>query len=172
MSKNKYPWLKWSKNEVGTRRTGIGAGNPRIIEYWKIFKMGGIKNERVPWCSAFVGAALESVGINTNSDKEIYQKRTKDSSQYWLHWQGGNKLDQPAYGCIAVMERQGGGHVGFIVGMTPDKKNLILLGGNQGSSVSIAKFSVSKFIGYTLPIGYEPDYDIPEFEAVAETRLK
>lgn len=170
--KNDFPWLKWAKNEIGVRRTGIPPGNSRIIEYWKMFKMSGIKNERVSWCSAFVGAALESVGINTNSDASIYKKRTKDSSQYWLHWQGGILLDKPVYGCLAVMERPGGGHVGFVYGKTQDGKHLILLGGNQGSSVSIAKFPMNKFIGYVMPNDYPIDSDLPIFDALSETRLK
>ncbi|GAA5097431.1 TIGR02594 family protein [Wohlfahrtiimonas larvae] len=167
-----YPWLNWANNEIGVRRTGIGAGNPRIIEYWKIFKMGGIKNERVPWCSAFVGAALESVGINTNSEASIYKKRTKDSSQYWLHWSFGQTLEAPAYGCLAVMERQGGGHVGFVIGKTQDGKHLILLGGNQGSAVSIAKFPIEKFIGYVMPVGFKPDFALPKSDASSEHLLK
>lgn len=170
--KNDYPWLKWAKNEIGARRTGVGSGNPRIIEYWKIFKMGGIKNERVPWCSAFVGAALESVGIKTSSDHSVYAKRTKDSSQYWLHWSFGRALEKPAYGCIAVMERHGGGHVGFVIGQTKDGEHLILLGGNQGNAVSIAKFPINKFTGYVMPLGFDADFNLPESDAEIETRLK
>lgn len=166
-----YPWIKWAEKEIGVKRTGIGAGNPRIIEYWQMFRMSGIKNEKVSWCSAFVGAALEASGINTNSqDKLIYQKRTKDSSQYWLHWDGGCKLDQAAYGCIAVMTRSGGGHVGFIIG--EDGDNWVLLGGNQGSAVSISKFPKSRFIGYVVPNGYESLKPIPNLKADAEANLQ
>ena len=183
-----YPWLEWAEKEIGVKRTGIGSGNPRIIEYWKMFRMSGIKNEKVSWCSAFVGAALEASGINTNSqDRSIYQKRTKDSSQYWLHWDGGYKstipasedpestkverpLDFPEYGCIAVMTRSGGGHVGFLVG--EDGDNWVLLGGNQGSAVSIAKFPKSRFIGYVMPRGYKPIKAIPNLKSNAEANLQ
>ena len=84
-------WIKKAEEEIGVKR---GSHTARIIEYWKMYRMSGIKNEKVSWCSAFVGAMLESVGINTNSnDKSIYQKRTKDSSQYWLHWDKGNVVE-------------------------------------------------------------------------------
>lgn len=165
MQDRDLPWLNWAKGEIGVKRTHIGNGNPRIIEYWSMFRMGGIKNERVSWCSAFVGAALESSGINTNSkDKSIYQTRTKDSSQYWLYWDGGNKVS-PSYGCIAVMTRNGGGHVGFLVGR--DEKNYILLGGNQGSAVSIAKFPKDRFVGFVMPNGNYLHLPVPECDNVA-----
>lgn len=122
-------------------------------------------------CSAFVGVALEASGINTDSqDKLIYQKRTKDSSQYWLHWDGGYKLYKAAYGCIAVMTRNGGGHVGFLMG--EDGDNWVLLGGNQGSAVSIAKFPKSRFIGYVMPNGYKSLKAIPNLKANTEVNLQ
>jgi len=166
------PWVSWAKGEIGTKRTNKYPGNPRIIEYWKMFKMSGIKNETVSWCSAFVGASLEAVGINTNSDPKVYSKRSKDSSMYWLHWTHGYVLEEPCFGCIAVMERKGGGHVGFVLGKSEDGKYLILLGGNQGSAVSIAKFPINKFVGYIYPKGFIPkDEPLPIGEANIETRL-
>ena len=30
------------------------------------------------------------------------------------------KISRPAYGCLAVKSRQGGGHIGFVVGRFPD----------------------------------------------------
>lgn len=164
-------WINNAEKEIGVKRTGTGNGNPRIIEYWKMFRMSGIKNEKVSWCSAFVGAMLESCGINTNStDKSVYQKRTKDSSQYWLHWTGGHKLDKPEYGCIAVMTRSGGGHVGFLIG--EDGDNWVLLGGNQGSAVSIAKFPKDRFIGFIMPNGYISTMNIPNLSAKSEVNLE
>lgn len=171
MTSNKLPWLEWAKNEIGVRRLGSTPGNPRIIEYWKLFKMGGIKEEKTSWCSALVGAALESSGISTSSPQDVYKIRTKDSSQYWLHWVGGEKLHKPAYGCIGVMTRTGGGHVGFVVGET-EMGDIIMLGGNQGSAVSIARFPRSAFVGFVMPRGYEPDYSIPRGEAAVENRLE
>lgn len=154
------PWLKWAEGELGVKRAKSGD-EPRILEYWKIFKMGGIQNQRVSWCSAFIGAALESVGINSNSTPDVYKIRTKDSSQYWLHWTHGTKLEKPCYGCIGVMTRNGGGHVGFVIG--EDLTNYILLGGNQGSAVSISKYPKSRFNGFIMPTGNWPKEQIPVY---------
>jgi len=34
------------------------------------------------------------------------------------------KLDKPAYGCIVTFTRQGGGHVGFVVGVPSMRKGI------------------------------------------------
>lgn len=156
-------WLEWAEKEIGVKRKTHTA---RIIEYWAKFKMSGIKDEAVPWCSAFIGFCLESAGISTASKDKT---RTKDSSQYWLHWTGGHKLDKPEHGCIAVMTRSGGGHVGFLIG--EDGDNWVLLGGNQGSAVSIAKFPKNRFIGFIMPNGYISTTDIPNLSAKSESNL-
>ena len=59
----------------------------------------------------------------------------------------GTRLDKPAYGCVVVFDRAGGGHVGFVVGK--DKQgNLMVLGGNQGDAVNIKPFATSRVAGY------------------------
>jgi len=52
-----------------------------------------------------------------------------------------------------VFDRQGGGHVGFIVGRD-ENNNLMVLGGNQGDSVKISPFSVDRVLGYRWPNEY------------------
>jgi surface antigen len=59
-------------------------------------------------------------------------------------------LAEPAYGCIVTFTRKGGGHVGFVVGATADGK-LLVLGGNQGNTVSIAAFDHARVTGYFWP---------------------
>ena len=49
--------------------------------------------------------------------------------QSYLSW--GEKLDRPVLGCVVVFTRDGGGHVGFVVGKSTSG-NLLVLGGNQG----------------------------------------
>ena len=49
------------------------------------------------------------------------------------------KLDRPAYGCLVIFDREGGGHIGFVVGQD-QHGNLMVLGGNQGDMVCIRPF--------------------------------
>lgn len=59
----------------------------------------------------------------------------------------GTRLEKPAYGCVVVFSRNGGGHVGFVVGK--DKfGNLMVLGGNQGDAVNIKPFAKSRVLAY------------------------
>jgi uncharacterized protein (TIGR02594 family) len=74
--------------------------------------------------------------------------RAKDWSNGW-----GIRLDKAMPGCVVVFERQGGGHVGFFLGVTKSDE-LVVLGGNQSNMVNIAKFSKERLIGYYWPKDY------------------
>ncbi|HHU2470361.1 TPA: TIGR02594 family protein, partial [Escherichia coli] len=71
-----------------------------------------------------------------------------ESAKSYLDW--GEKLDTPAYGCIVVFTRVGGGHVGFVVGRRANG-DLLVLGGNQGDAVNIRAFPTSRVSGYRWP---------------------
>ncbi|EDR9795743.1 TIGR02594 family protein, partial [Salmonella enterica subsp. enterica serovar Zongo] len=62
------------------------------------------------------------------------------------------QLLQPALGCVAVFTREGGGHVGFVVGQN-EKGDLMVLGGNQSDAVNIRSFPRSRVSGYRWPVG-------------------
>lgn len=64
-------------------------------------------------------------------------------------------LTKPTEGCIVVFERQGGGHVGFVVGKD-SAGNLMVLGGNQGDAVNIRPFAMSRVSGYRWPDSLPP----------------
>ncbi len=119
--------------------------NPLIIQFWKDIKRGGIKDDETPWCAAFVGAMLERSGI----------KSTRfESAKSYLNW--GVQIREPAYGCVVVFSRDGGGHVGFVVGK---KKNgdLMVLGGNQSDAINIRSFSRERVTGYRWPVNVAKD---------------
>jgi uncharacterized protein (TIGR02594 family) len=73
-------------------------------------------------------------------------------------------LMRPAYGAVAAISRDGGGHVGFVVG--EDMQNIYLLGGNQNNRVSIAPFSKARFVpeSYRWPLSWEKptDFTLPK----------
>lgn len=92
-------------------------------------------------CGLFVGHCLGKGGRAVI--KDWYRAKA---------WAAGGltKLDAPAYGCLAVKSRQGGGHVFFVVGK--DAKGRILgLGGNQSDMVSIVPFDPALIEGYYWP---------------------
>jgi uncharacterized protein (TIGR02594 family) len=78
-----------------------------------------------------------------------------------LNWRGfGTKLDKPAYGAIATKTRRGGGHVGFVAGITSNG-GIVLLGGNQSDSVNYTVYSPGTVFQYNYPNGFTPNYNLP-----------
>jgi uncharacterized protein (TIGR02594 family) len=132
-------WLIEARRHIGVREIKGPTHEPKILTWWKAIKRGGIKDDETPWCAAFVGAMLENVGLISSRF---------ESARSYLDW--GVKLDQADLGCIVVFSRDGGGHVGFVVGRDPAHR-LMVLGGNQGDEVNIRTFDRSRVTGYRWP---------------------
>lgn len=137
--KQNFPWLVTARSLIGLKEIKGPQHDPEILQMWKNIKRGGIKDDETPWCAAFVGSCLELNGIRST--------RFESAASY-ATW--GQALSEPVYGCIAVGKRSGGGHVGFVVGMTEDG-DLLLLGGNQSDSVSIVRYPRARVYAYRWP---------------------
>jgi uncharacterized protein (TIGR02594 family) len=74
------------------------------------------------------------------------------SALAWSSW--GEATPGPTHGAIAVLTRNGGGHVGFVTGVSKDGKKVRLLGGNQNDQVCEAWFNVERVTAYRVPPGY------------------
>ena len=133
-------WLAIARPLVGLHEIHGPEHAPEILDMWRAIKRSGIQSDEVPWCAAFVGACLERAGIRSS--------RFESAASY-LTW--GVRLDGPTHGCIVVFSRSGGGHVGFVVGIDPAGK-LLVLGGNQGDSVSVKAFPQDRVTGYRWPV--------------------
>lgn len=133
-------WLEIARPLVGLHEIKGVEHSPEILDMWRAIKRSGIQDDETPWCAAFVGACLERAGIRSS--------RFESAASY-LKW--GVRLDGPAHGCIVVFSREGGGHVGFVIGLDRAGK-LLVLGGNQGDQVSIKSFPVDRVSGYRWPV--------------------
>lgn len=140
-------WLAIARPLVGLHEVKGAEHSPEIIGMWRAIKRSGIQDDETPWCAAFVGACLERAGIRSS--------RFESAASY-LKW--GVRLDGPAHGCIVVFSRDGGGHVGFVVGVDASG-NLLVLGGNQGDQVSVKAFPTTRVTGYRWPV----DVPIPSW---------
>jgi uncharacterized protein (TIGR02594 family) len=132
-------WVAEARKHIGLKEIPGPRHHPKILDWWKKIKRGGIKSDEVPWCAAFVGGCLEEVGIISSRF---------ESARSYMTW--GVPLPQPVLGCVVVFSRAGGGHVGFLTGVVDDGR-LLILGGNQNDQVSIAPFDRSRVIGYRWP---------------------
>lgn len=125
-------WLKIARKYIGTREIKGPKHNSLILRWWQMIKRGGIKDDETPWCAAFVGGVLEEAGI---------QSSRFESAKSYLTW--GKPLSAPVVGCVVVFDRDGGGHVGFVVGRDA-AGHLLVLGGNQGDAVNVKAFQLSR----------------------------
>lgn len=141
-------WIAEARKHIGLREnTSKTEHNPTLLQW--LSDMGNFSNaarawwhdDETPWCGLFVGHALGVAGRFVV--REWFRAKAWESSDM-------TALEKPAYGCIVTFTRQGGGHVGFVVGKDA-KGNIMVLGGNQSNAVSIAPFAVSRISGLYWP---------------------
>lgn len=158
---NELSWVKIARDKIGTYEIVGRQHNPIILAMWKTaFEAKGqrswVIDDETPWCGGFTGFAFASIGLGAKIPTQFPRA---------LAWaEAGTKLDKPAYGCVVVFTRKGGGHVGIVVGK--DKfGNIMVLGGNQSNHVSIAPFDRSRVHAYrwvgtqSQPLPFR--YDLP-----------
>lgn len=133
------PWVSKARQYVGVKEIKGINHNTIIVGWWKAIKRAGIKTDEVPWCAAFVGAMLEAVGLRSSR---------YESAKSYLDW--GVSLSHPEPGCIVVFQRDGGGHVGFVVGRNA-LGQILVLGGNQNDEVNVRAFHTNRVVGYRWP---------------------
>ena len=154
---NEPKWIELARSLIGLHEIkGVVHHAPEILKMWADIKRGGIKDDETPWCAAMVGAMLERAGIRSSRF---------ESAKSYLDW--GAALASPVYGCVVVFTRDGGGHVGFVVGVDSSDR-LLVLGGNQGDQVCIKAFPRDRVSGYRWPDGV-PLSSVPLLVGSAET---
>jgi uncharacterized protein (TIGR02594 family) len=136
-------------NEIGVHEIKGGMHNKRVIEYMQVTKWGKwVHDDETPWCAGFIGWCMVQAGY------EDLIPRYSLGAKSWLHF--GISAHKPVLGAIAVKSRKGGGHVGFVVGISRGGKYLYILGGNQGDKVSVRKYPAHVWIDFRIPANYTP----------------
>jgi uncharacterized protein (TIGR02594 family) len=142
-------WLTEARQLIGTRELP-GAGNNPVIMSWGN-RLGarvlGIAYgaDSVPWCGLFAAWCVHQAGIAP--------PKIAIRAKAWATWGIPLSLSAtPPMGAIAVFERQGGGHVGFVNSVNADS-SLNILGGNQGDAVNVRRFTRDRLIALRWPAG-------------------
>lgn len=142
-------WLDEARRHLGQREVPGPRSNGWIRDLWLslpggawFWKTYGEDDTKLPWCGAFCAGVLQRCGI------EIPKRYA--SALAWLEW--GEDCG-PGLGAVAVLTRQGGGHVGFVTAVSPDGQFVRLLGGNQDDGVTEAWFKAERVTGYRRPPG-------------------
>ena len=139
--------------ELAQRYAGIkefpGGRDHPLIQWWLSLCGFSIDSpDETPWCAAFVN------GIAW----ELRLPRSKSAAaRSWLSVGVPVPLDQAAVGFDVVVLKRGvgpqpgperldaPGHVGFYAGQEGD--TILILGGNQGNAVSVARFRADSLLG-------------------------
>ena len=160
-------WVIEARKHIGQKEVPGAASNPWIKAMWLKLKGGawfwkayGEDDSKLPWCGGFVAYCLTQAGIEPPAKYA--------AAKEWLDW--GVPLLHPCLGCVVVFTREGGGHVGFVVGMD-ERGRLMVLGGNQGDKVSIAPFDRSRVAWYRMPRGFEQIYHLPLMDSAAPSSI-
>ena len=135
-------WIAEARTHIGLREVP-GPKNNSVILGWLRKLRAWWSDDSTPWCGTFAAMCLANAGLTPPKD---WYRATA-----WLTLPVA--LSRPAYGCVVVFTRDGGGHVGFVVGK--DKAgNLMVLGGNLGDAVNIRPFALNRVAGYRWPSAY------------------
>lgn len=139
-----YPWLEFAFLAMGfniTEDARPSEHNPYIVDFLRYTQVSPhYYVDETPWCSAFVNWCMQNAGLPRTGSA---------SARSWLQW--GVSLGAPTYGCVTVLRREGGGHVGFFMGQGNSRHQIVLLGGNQGDAICIRNYPRSRVIGYRWP---------------------
>ena len=166
------PWLRTAEQEHGTSEAN---GASRIVGTYHAVNRSGRPTTAIgrpgAWCASFAGFCLSSNDCNAQRDagawSYAHQRLWQRSHQSWSTLTWGQTLDRPAIGAVAVYNGPDGMHVGFAVGFSSNRRNLYLIGGNQGDMVKVSPYPYLGNEGrwtFMYPSNYDvinSDYTLP-----------
>lgn len=116
-----------------------GSGNSATIMGWASelraagIPVTGYSADSVPWCGLFAAIVMHLAGRPVVKDPLW--------ALNWSKW--GEDGGAPELGDLVTFKRDGGGHVGFVIGI--DKEGYIhTLGGNQSDKVNIMRIALTR----------------------------
>lgn len=144
--RDEQTWLKIAREDIGLKEIPGAKTAPKILGWLQTLKVWWTDDE-TPWCGIAMAAWMRAADIDP--PKAFYRAKA------WLDW--GIKVDCPVVGAVVIFTRDGGGHVGLIVGKD-QRGRLLVLGGNQGNAVSVVPFDMARVDGYRFPPGQQHQF--------------
>ena len=126
-------WLIEARKLMGTREIPGPKHNPWIVAGWKRLGAGWFTDDETPWCGLYVAHCIEAAGLPF---PKLFPR-----AKAWADW---GKPCAATVGAVVVFGRQGGGHVGFLVG--ENAMNYYVLGGNQSNAVNIMPIAKNRLV--------------------------
>lgn len=157
-------WIAEARKHIGLKEVK-GAKHNLTIQKWLKNLNAWWSDDETAWCGVFIAHCLKSAGI-------VYPKHWYRALSYL---DSGARLKKPAYGCVAVKTRKGGGHVCFVVGRDKKTNKLVCLGGNQSDMVCFALYAESDFEAFMwygkTNNPAQSRYDLPILSGVTATSV-
>jgi len=139
-TQNTPPWIKGAISLMGVREVPGNSDNPEILEWAKDVGQGqNYTHDSIPWCGLFM-AMTQKLGNEPGIKTPLWARA-------WADY--GVSLHEPAYGCIMVFARDGGGHVAYYV--SEDDSYFHVLGGNQSDMVNVTRVAKNRAIAFRWP---------------------
>lgn len=148
--------LGFIEESIANKTAEIQAIEPIwVLEAKKYLGMHEIKDAKVldklinldtsetPWCGGFVGMVIAKSLPDEQLPANMLWARN------WIKLGFGLEKTNVVLGGIAIFSRNGGGHVGIIVGHDAD--TLHILGGNQQNMVSVARIAKDRLLEIRYP---------------------
>ncbi|MDP8224497.1 MAG: TIGR02594 family protein [Candidatus Lernaella stagnicola] len=134
-------WYGVALAELGQAEIAGPDHNPRIQEYLASSGLMYVADETA-WCAAFVNWCLQQAGLEGTE---------RPNARSFLAY--GEPADTPRVGDIVVLWRiapdHWTGHSAFYAG--EENGDLLLLGGNQGDCVTVARYSKDRVLDIRRP---------------------
>lgn len=142
-----HPLIQKAIQFYGIKDIPGNSDNATIVKFFKETGHDDIASDEFSWCSVFISYCAKELDLS-------YPRLA--TARSWLKL--GRKTTRPKPGDIVVFWRETKnswkGHVGIFLGFTPDKKEVITLGGNQDDAVVIKPYPKSQVLGYRKVLGY------------------
>lgn len=141
-------WLHHALSYLGVEEVAGTANNPTIMEWAKELGID-YDGDWVAWCGLFVAAMLRKGSQEIDLPDNILGARN--------YLKVGREIEKNhiRFGDLVIFWRKSKssweGHVGFYMGHVG--KWIIMLGGNQSQSVSIALYDSERILGIRRPTG-------------------
>lgn len=133
-------YLTIARRDIGVREIKGPKHHTRITQM--LAKLGAWwRDDETPWCGVALAAWMQAAGYPI--PKQYYRALA------WANY--GVGAPGPRQGAIAVLTRNGGGHVGIVTGVTANGSHVRLLGGNQNDGVNEAWFLDDRVTAYRFP---------------------
>lgn len=131
-------WLTIAEAMKGVEEIPGPRHNPVIVKMRMALGGFGFNDDDIPWCGDFAAHCIKAAGL---AFPKLYPRALA-----WAEW---GKKCPPTVGAVVVFKRNGGGHVGFLVG--EDRLHYHVLGGNQLNAVNVMRMAKARAVAIRWP---------------------